>query len=123
MAEIQPFRAYRYDTNRVTLEDVLTQPYDKITPAMQDGVLRRESLQPDRDRKGPHVSGRHAENNVYTRAAAKVDEWIAAKILVQDAVPAIYVYSQDFEVPGTHTRRVRTRLHRAQRASWTTTRR
>ena len=35
MAEIQPFRAYRYDTNRVALADVLTQPYDKITPAMQ----------------------------------------------------------------------------------------
>jgi uncharacterized protein (DUF1015 family) len=36
MAEIHPFRAYRYDTNRVALKDVLTQPYDKITPEMQE---------------------------------------------------------------------------------------
>ena len=36
MAEIRPFRAYRYDTNRVALKDVLTQPYDKITPEMQE---------------------------------------------------------------------------------------
>ena len=36
MAEIHPFRAYRYDIERVALEDVLTQPYDKITPAMQE---------------------------------------------------------------------------------------
>ena len=36
MAEIRPFRAYRYDTNRVALKDVLTQPYDKITPDMQE---------------------------------------------------------------------------------------
>ena len=36
MAEIHPFRAYRYDTNRVGLKDVLTQPYDKITPEMQE---------------------------------------------------------------------------------------
>jgi uncharacterized protein (DUF1015 family) len=43
------------------------------------------------------------QNNVYTRAARKIDEWIAARILVQDAAPAIYVYSQEFEVPGTHT--------------------
>ena len=35
MAEIQPFRAYRYDTNRVALKDVLTQPYDKISPETQ----------------------------------------------------------------------------------------
>ena len=36
MAEIQPFRAYRYDTKRVALKDVLTQPYDKISPEMQE---------------------------------------------------------------------------------------
>src|ERR1700678_3642917 len=36
MAEIQPFRAYRYDTTKVRLDEVLTQPYDKISPAMQD---------------------------------------------------------------------------------------
>ena len=36
MADIRPFRAYRYDSHRVALNDVLTQPYDKITPAMQD---------------------------------------------------------------------------------------
>jgi hypothetical protein len=31
MADIHPFRAYRYDTSRVAPQDVLTQPYDKIT--------------------------------------------------------------------------------------------
>jgi len=46
-------------------------------------------------------------NNVYTRAAKKVDEWIAEKVLAQDATPSIYIYSQEFLVPGTHTRRVR----------------
>jgi uncharacterized protein (DUF1015 family) len=46
-------------------------------------------------------------NNVYTRAAKKVDEWIAEKILAQDAAPSIYIYSQEFLVPGTQTRRVR----------------
>jgi uncharacterized protein (DUF1015 family) len=48
-----------------------------------------------------------AENNVYTRAAAKLEEWIATKILVQDAAPSIYVYAQDYLVPGTQTRRTR----------------
>ena len=35
MAEIKPFRAYRYDTSKVDAANVLTQPYDKITPEMQ----------------------------------------------------------------------------------------
>ena len=41
MAEIQPFRAFRYDTNRVPLSDVLTQPYDKISPAMQEAYYAK----------------------------------------------------------------------------------
>ena len=35
MAHISPFRALRYDPARVSLPQVVTQPYDKITPEMQ----------------------------------------------------------------------------------------
>jgi uncharacterized protein (DUF1015 family) len=107
MAEIQPFRAYRYDTNRVALKDVLTQPYDKITPAMQDTYYAASPYNLIAVEKSRTLPDDAPENNVYTRAASKVDEWIAAKILVQDAAPAIYVYSQEFLVPDTQTRRVR----------------
>ena len=41
MAEIRPFHALRFDSSKVKLADVLTQPYDKITPAMQDAYYRR----------------------------------------------------------------------------------
>ena len=107
MAEIRPFRAYRYDTNRVSLADVLTQPYDKITPAMQERYYAASPCNLIAVEKGRVSPDDTPENSVYTRAARKIDEWIAEKILVQDAAPAIYVYSQEFEVPGTHTRRVR----------------
>ena len=107
MAEIQPFRAYRYDTNRVALKDVLTQPYDKITPAMQEAYYAASPYNLIAIEKGRRLPDDTPENNVYTRAARKVDEWIAEKILVQDAAPAIYVYSQEFLVPGTQTRRMR----------------
>src|SRR5690349_21710333 len=36
MAHIEPFRALRYDPARVALSQVATQPYDKITPEMQE---------------------------------------------------------------------------------------
>ena len=107
MAEIQPFRAYRYDTNRVALADVLTQPYDKINPAMQDRYYAASPYNLIAVEKGRVSTDDSPANNVYTRAARKVDEWIAEKILVQDSAPGVYIYSQEFTVPGTGTRRVR----------------
>jgi len=107
MAEIRPFRAYRYDTNRVALKDVLTQPYDKITPEMQERYYAASPYNLIAIEKGKPTPGDTPENNVYTRAAAKLEEWIAAKILVQDQAPSIYVYAQDYLVPGTQTRRTR----------------
>ncbi len=107
MAEIRPFRAYRYDINRVALKDVLTQPYDKITPEMQERYYSASPYNLIAIEKGRPAPGDRPEDNVYTRAAAKLEEWIAAKILVQDGSPSIYVYAQDYLVPGTQTRRTR----------------
>jgi len=108
MAEIHPFRAFRYDTMRASLDQVLTQPYDKITPVMQERYYAASPYNLIAIEKGEMLPGDSAENNVYTRAARKLEEWIAQKILVQDLAPAIYVYAQEFLVPGTQTRRVRT---------------
>lgn len=117
MAEIHPFRAYRYDTNRVALKDVLTQPYDKITPEMQERyyaaspynliAIEKGKPAPGDTPASSNASIASAENNVYTRAAAKLEEWITRKILVQDQAPSIYVYAQDYLVPGMQTRRTR----------------
>lgn len=107
MAEIQPFRAYRYDTNRVALKDVLTQPYDKITPEMQERYYASSPYNLISIEKGRVQPSDAAGNNVYTRAARKVEEWISSKILGQDGAPSIYIYSQEFLVPGTQTRRTR----------------
>ncbi len=107
MADIRPFRAYRYDSHRVPLNDVLTQPYDKITPAMQDRYYAESPYNLVPVEKGRALPDDSPQNNIYTRAARKIEEWIADKILVQDAAPKIYVYSQEFCVPGTNSRRTR----------------
>ena len=99
MAEIFPFNAYRYNLERVNLSEVITQPYDKITPAMQDRYLKLPynliTLE-----KGKPEPGDSASNNVYTRAAKVLDDWIQSGILVRDATPGIYVYLQEYRVPG-----------------------
>ncbi|HWG59635.1 MAG TPA: DUF1015 domain-containing protein [Candidatus Acidoferrales bacterium] len=108
MAEIHPFRALRYDESRAPLASVLTQPYDKITPAMQDAYYAASPYNLIAIEKGRTLAADSAAQNVYTRAGKKVEEWIAGKILVRDAAPAIYVYSQQFTVPGSGAQRTRT---------------
>jgi uncharacterized protein (DUF1015 family) len=107
MAEIQPFRALRYNPERVTLGQALTQPYDKISPEMQERYYAASPFNLIAIEKGKAFPGDLPENNVYTRAAQKSSEWIAEKVLVQDELLGIYVYSQEYVVPGTHTRRTR----------------
>src|ERR1700727_138738 len=107
MAEILPFHAYRYDTTRFALQDVLTQPYDKITPAMQEKYYAASPANLIAIEKGRTFPADNAQDNVYTRAGKKVQEWIAEKILVRDPAANIYAYAQEFLVPGTQTRKTR----------------
>src|SRR5579872_1460787 len=101
MAEILPFQAIRYDPHQVRLDDVLTQPYDKITPEMQG---RYYELSPNNLVR--IILGRHFETdgpafNVYTRAAEYLHDWRAGGILKQDSEPSLYFYSQTFTIPGS----------------------
>jgi uncharacterized protein (DUF1015 family) len=107
MAEIHPFRAYRYNPAKVDLSRVLTQPYDKITPAMQEQYYSVSPYNFIAVEKGRVLTSDARDNNVYARAAEKLEEWIAAGILLPDPKPSMYVYAQDYAIPGTTTRRLR----------------
>ena len=107
MAQIFPFAAYRYDPGRVGLEKVLTQPYDKITPDMQERYYAASPYNLIAVEKGKPFADDSPASNVYTRAAQKLEEWIADRILVRDPAPAIYIYLQDYVPPGSTTRRRR----------------
>ncbi|HKS65702.1 MAG TPA: DUF1015 domain-containing protein [Candidatus Acidoferrales bacterium] len=108
MAEIRPFRAFRYNAERVSLKDALTQPYDKITPAMQERYYAASPYNLIAVEKGRCLPGDTSQNSVYTRAAQTFERWLSQKILVEDSEPGIYIYSQDYAIPGTQTRRTRT---------------
>jgi uncharacterized protein (DUF1015 family) len=100
MADIHPFRAIRYDLQRVPVAQVVTQPYDKITPAMQDRYYAASPYNLVRIILGRREPEDEASNNVYTRAAAYGRAWRAEAILRQDGTPSIYAYSQTFTAPS-----------------------
>ena len=100
MADILPFRALRYDLSKVKAGEVMTQPYDKITPAMQDQYYADSPYNLVRVILGKPQSNDNGIENVYTRAAACLRQWQAEGILKRDAEPSLYVYVQRFKVPG-----------------------
>jgi uncharacterized protein (DUF1015 family) len=107
MAQLFPFRAYRYNPAKTDPAKVLTQPYDKISPEMQVRYASASPYNLIAVEKGLPRSDDSSTNNVYTRAAHALDDWIAADVLVRDSAPAFYAYFQDYEVPGITERRVR----------------
>ncbi|HXF05044.1 MAG TPA: DUF1015 domain-containing protein [Blastocatellia bacterium] len=102
MAKIYPFRAWRYNRERVgDLSRVLTQPYDKITPEMQERYYRLSEFNLVRLILGRVHPDDDDESNVYTRARDTLQSWVKDGILVPDPRPALYLYDQRYRVPGT----------------------
>ena len=100
MAYVAPFRALRYDPARVKVADVVTQPYDKITPVMQEQYHAASPYNLVRIILGQREATDNEAENPYRRAAAHFRDWRRQGIFLQDGHPSIYLYVQRFTVPG-----------------------
>jgi uncharacterized protein (DUF1015 family) len=103
MADVHPFRAFRYNPQRVSPAQVVTQPYDKITLALQDHYYAASPYNLVRIILGRREATDNPSNNVYSRAATHFRDWRQQGILRQDSLPSIYVYSQRFTLPNSAT--------------------
>ena len=117
MADIQPFHGVIYNTQRVNPADVLTQPYDKITPAMRERYLQCP-YNLVRIELGKEEPGDSDQRNKYTRARELYRDWLQNGVLRRLDQPALYCLEQTFASPdgsGSKTRRgliAAVRLHR-----------
>jgi len=107
LATIKPFQPYRYTSKAGDPANLLTQPYDKINPAMQAKYLAASPYNLVRVILGERDSSDNSSDNVYTRAADTLKEWRKEHILAEESEPALYGYSQTYTVP--HTDEVRER--------------
>jgi uncharacterized protein (DUF1015 family) len=124
MADFQPFRALTYNLDRLRqspqrgagLADVLTEPYDKISPAMQAAYYARDERNIVRIILGREEAGDSEQRNKYTRAADFFRVWQQEGVLTRRERPAIFACEQTFRVGRrAHTRRAligRVRLSR-----------
>jgi uncharacterized protein (DUF1015 family) len=109
MARIYPFRAFRYNPSRVRIEDVVTQPYDKITPSMQQAYYQRSPYNlvrivlglPELFDGAPSADAKGA-TDVYGRAARDFADWRTEGVLSREQEPCVFAYSQRFAAPGSN---------------------
>jgi len=101
MAQIQAFQATRYsDALRADYPALLTPPYDVIDAAYQDDLYSRHAKNLVRVDFGKQEASDNGSANKYSRAAETFDQWKLEGTLARDAQPALYIYEQEFDLPG-----------------------
>jgi uncharacterized protein (DUF1015 family) len=94
LERIAPFRALTFNSARTgPLKEIVAPPYDLIDKSRQDELYERSPynvvrLELNRDA------------DPYAAAAATLAEWIDAKVVAPVPRPAIYFYTQTFQVEG-----------------------
>jgi len=101
MADVHPFRGWRYDLGQVgDLSDVTAPPYDVISPDQQRDLYERHPCNVIRlilNRDEPGDTDPEAR---YKRAANFLRHWQSERILIPEHEDALYVYHQEFDWEG-----------------------
>jgi uncharacterized protein (DUF1015 family) len=101
MADVRPFRGFRYHLDPDDdLGTVIAPPYDVISAAEQQRLYDRSPYNIVRLELGRDEPKDDALNNRYTRAAEDFARWRRDGILQLDLAPAFYLYRQRFTVDG-----------------------
>lgn len=99
--EVKPFRGLRYNPESVIdLSDVITAPYDVITPEVQQHYYDKSPYSSIRLDYGMASADDTDEDNRYTRAAAILGEWIGEGVLAIDERPAFYWCREEYRTPA-----------------------
>lgn len=98
MVDIRPFKAIRYTQKAGDPEDLITQPYDKIDPAMQKEYYAKSLYNYCR-------LILPLEENKYQIANERIVQWLKEGIMAKETQPAIFVSRQEFILDGKKLQR------------------
>ena len=106
MADIHPFKGLRYNAQKVKLEEVITEPYDRIPPALQEEYYKRNPHNVVRIILGKDDDPEHPEKDKYKRANVYLEQWEKEGILVREDQEALYMYEQEYQVWNEQKKRI-----------------
>lgn len=99
MANIKPFKGYRYNSEKIeNLGTVVSPPYYNISDEEKAELYDLSEYNSIRLFSGRKLGTDSETDNRFTRAAEHLERWIAADVLKREDSPAIYMYEQTIEV-------------------------
>lgn len=97
MAIVKPLRGILYNLSRFkNLSDILTPPYDVISPKEQEKYYKLHPYNFIRLDLPKDYPNDNPKDNIYTRAARTFYEWLETNILTQDNDPCFYLLEQEY---------------------------
>jgi uncharacterized protein (DUF1015 family) len=100
MAEIRPFKGIYYNQKKVNFGDVITQPYDRISPEEQLEFYEKSPFNIVRITLGREEHGDSERRNKYIRAREFLVNWLKSGILLEDDSECFYGYTMEYEIAG-----------------------
>lgn len=101
MAEVHPFRGWRYDIAQVgDLSDVTCPPYDVIDDEFQDRLYKQHPCNIIRVELNRQEASDATPDDRYARATSFLRRWMQERVLIQEHEEALYVYHQVFDWEG-----------------------
>lgn len=98
--EVKSFRGLRYNPDKVTsLSEVITPPYDVITPDAQRYFHDKDPYSSIRLDLGFGAESENDADSRYARSARALQEWVDDKILNPDDRPAFYWCREEYLAP------------------------
>lgn len=106
MAEVIPFQMVNYNPDySESLNDLITPPYDVISPEEQESFYNASPYNIIRLVLGKQFADDTDENNRYTRAANTLKTWMNSHVLVRKLKHGFTLYQMDFvRSDGTRAR-------------------
>jgi uncharacterized protein (DUF1015 family) len=98
MTVVRPFRAVRYDTDRVDLSKVIVPPYDVIAADERASFFDRDPHNAIRFELTRNVADE--ANADYAWIRETLDAWRASGVLIRDDSPGYYVMGQRYTTPS-----------------------
>ena len=105
MARIRPFAAWRYASDSIDISALVAPPYDVISPEQRADLLARDPHNAVALELPGGSTDPGALDSRYATARAIWDDWRAQGILRLDALDAVYVLEQAFELDGRRVNR------------------
>lgn len=99
MAEIRPFKGYRYKlAKKEDLGRFIAPPYDMLDDAKIEALYNKDPLNVVRIDQNRREAGDSANRERHDRAAGLFSGWVKQGLVRADKKPSLYVYEQRFTV-------------------------